>query len=200
MDGINKITDRIAAETREEISALQAETAEKCRVIKEEYDKIAQEEYTKLLRAGVTECELQVQRLGSTAAMEAKKTVLAMKQNAVGQVFDVAIDRISDLPTEQYTSFLARLASTAASNGTEEIIFNERDKATCAKAVTKEANDLLKQRGLLPKLTISEITGTFKGGLMLKQGNIEVNCCVEKLVELSRSELSSQIADVLFTD
>ena len=47
-------------------------------------------------------------------------------------------------------------------------------------------------------LTVSELTGDFMGGVMVKQGDIEVNCSVEKLVELSKEELAAQIAEVLF--
>lgn len=200
MDGINKIIERIEAETREEISAMQAETAEKCRGIKEAYDKIAQEEYWKAVRAGVQECELQVQRLSSTAAMESKKSILAMKQDAVSRIFEEATKVICNLPEDRYVDFLARLAGNAASTGLEEIIFNSRDKQNYSKAVTKAANEIAKKRGLLPKLTMSEQTGNFKGGLMVKQGDIEVNCSVEKLVELSRTELAAQVAEVLFAE
>lgn len=200
MDGINKITERIKEETREEIAAMQAETAEKCRGIKEAYDKIAQDEYWNLVRAGVKESELQVQRMNSTAVMESKKSILAMKQDAVSRIFEEAKKRICNLPEDRYVSFLANLAGNAASTGLEEIVFNERDKQQYSKAVSKAANEILKKRGLLPKLTVSESTGNFMGGLVIKQGDIEVNCSVEKLVELSRVELSSQVAEVLFAD
>ncbi len=104
------------------------------------------------------------------------------------------------MPEEQYVDFLAKQAALAANTGLEEIVFNAKDKAGCSKAVTKAANELLKKRGLLPKLTVSELTGSFKGGLMVKQGDIEVNCTVEKLVELSKGELASRVAELLFAD
>lgn len=200
MDGINKITERIAADTREEISAMQAETAEKCHSIKEAYNKIAQEEYWKLINLGTKDVEIQVSRLQSTAAMEAKKSILAMKQESVANVFEETVNKLCALPEEQYIDFMAKQAGHAASTGLEEIVFNAKDKAGCAKAVTKAANEILKKRGLLPKLTISEQTGNFRGGLVVKQGDIEVNCTVEKLVELSKGELASMVAGVLFAE
>ncbi len=200
MDGINKIIERIASETREDISARQAETAEKCRKIKEAYEKTAQEEYWKAVRVGVQECEFGVQRLNSTASMEAKKSILAMKQAAVAHVFEETEKRISNLPDDQYVDFLAKLAGKAASTGLEEIVFNAKDRSGCAKAVVKAANEILKKRGIAPKLTVSGLTGDFKGGLIVKRGDIEVNCTVEKLLELSKEDLASQIAGMLFTD
>ena len=200
MEGINRITERIAAETQEEIASIQAETAERCRAIKEEYNQKAQEEYWRLVREGVKECEAYGQRLAGAAEMEAKKSILAVKQNTISRVFDRAVESLCNMSENRYVDFMARQAANAASTGLEELVFNARDKASCSKSVVKAANELLKKRGLLPKLTVSEVCGNFRGGLMLKQGDIEVNCSVEKLVELSRSELTPQIAGVLFAE
>lgn len=200
MNGINKITDRIAAEAREEIAALEAETAEKCREIEREYDEKAKAEHDKLIDAGKRDCSLQLQRLASASAMEAKKSVLTLKQNAVNKVLELSTERLCSLPEQQYIAFLSSLAGKAAFTGDEELIFNARDKAAVSNAVCKAANDIIKKRGLHPGLTVSEKTGNFGGGLMVKQGDIEVNCSVEKLVELAREQLAAQIAEVLFGD
>lgn len=200
MNGINKITDRIAAEAREEIAALEAETAEKCREIEREYDEKARAEHDKIIADGKKDCDLQMQRLASAAAMESKKSVLALKQNAVSKVLELSVTRLCSLPEQQYIDFLAKLAGEAAFTGEEELVFNARDKADVSHAVLKAANDIIKKRGLHPGLTISDKTGDFRGGIMVKQGDIEVNCSVEKLVELSRDQLAAQIAEVLFGD
>lgn len=200
MNGINKITDRIMAEAQEEIAALRTETQGKCREIREDFDKQAQDEYWRILKDGAKDGELQAKRLSGAAVLESKKAILSMKQEAVTKVLDEAVVRICNLPEAEYTAFLAKLAGEAAFTGTEEVIFNARDKAGCAKAVIKGANEILKKRGLTAKLTVSDITGDFKGGLMVKQGDIEVNCCVETLVEMNRDKLASQIAEILFAD
>lgn len=200
MNGINKITDRIAAEAQEEIAAIQTEAREKCREIKESYDKQAQDEYWRLLKEGAKDGELQAKRLSGAAVLEAKKSILSMKQEAVTKILEEAADRICSLPDAEYIAFLSRLAGEAAFTGTEEIIFNARDKAAFSKQVVKGANEILKKRGLMPKLTVSQETGDFKGGLMVKQGDIEVNCCVETLIEMNRDKLASQIAEILFAE
>lgn len=200
MDGINKIVDRIAAETRQEIEAMKAETDEKCKEILSNYDKIADEEYNKILVAGEKDCELQVQRLNSAAAMEAKKIMLAMKQQEVDNILEEATKKICALPEEEYITFLAKLAGEAAFTGVEEVIFNNNDKSSVSKAVVKSANDILKKRGIMPKLTVSDETRDILGGVIVKQGDIEINCSVETLVSLSREDLASQIAEILFAE
>ena len=61
-------------------------------------------------------------------------------------------------------------------------------------AVVKAANALLPGG----KLTLSDDTGDFRGGLILRRGSIEANCTVELLVELCRGDMSAQLAGVLF--
>lgn len=200
MNGINKITDRIAAEAGAEIEAMHAEALQKCKEIGEACDNQAQEKYRKLMDEGRRDAELQGQRLAGAAVLESKKNVLAMKQEAVSKILDLAADRICSLPEDEYVAFLTKLASGAAITGEEEIILNARDRAAVGKAVVKSANDSIKKRGLQPKLSLSEAAGDFKGGLMVKQGDIVVNCSVETMIEMSRDKLASQIAEILFSE
>lgn len=200
MNGINKITDRIEAETRAEIEAARAEALQKRDEIAAASEKLAQEKYRALIGEGAKEAELQGQRLAGAAALESKKNILAMKQEAVSKVLDEAVNRICDLPGEEYADFLARLAGNSALTGEEEIILNARDSGAIGKAVVKGANEILKKRGIMPKLTLSGTVGDFKGGLLVKQGDIVVNCRVETLIEMNRDKLASQVAEILFSD
>ena len=200
MNGINKITDRIAAEASAEIEAMHAEALQKCKEIGEACDKQAQEKYRKLMDEGRKDAELQGQRLAGAAVLESKKNVLAMKQGAVSKILDMAADRICNLPEDEYIAFLTKLASEAAVTGEEEIILNERDRAAVGKAVVKSANESLKKRGIQPKLSLSDTVGDFKGGLVVKQGDVVVNCCVETMIEMSRDKLASQVAEILFSE
>ena len=98
MNGIEKITARIAADAEAECQAIRAESEKKCAEIRAENDKKAQEEYWRLVREGVKDTEQRVQRMARTAALEAKKSVLSMKQEAVSRAFDEAQKLIAALP------------------------------------------------------------------------------------------------------
>ena len=87
MNGIEKISDRLVAEAEAEIAALNAETKAKCDEITAEYQKKAQEEYQSRMAEGVKAAETRLQRLGSAAEMEAKKSILAFKQEMVAKAF-----------------------------------------------------------------------------------------------------------------
>ena len=198
MKGIDKITSRIIADAEAECRDVKRESDERCAAVRAENEKRAQDEYWRLVREGVKDTEQRVQRMDRTARLEAKKSVLNMKQEAVSRAFDLAKDKIAELPERDYVAFLAREAAGAAITGQEEVIFCERDhKSVGAKAV-KAANELLAAKGMPGLLTLSDATRDMAGGLMLKQADIEVNCTVDTLLDLTRDELAARVADVLF--
>ena len=198
MKGIDKITPRILADAEAECAAVRKESDERCAAIKAEAEKKAQEEYWRLVREGVKDTEQRVQRMDRTARLEAKKSVLNMKQEAVSRAFELARDSIAELPERDYVGFLARQAAEAAISGQEEVIFCERDRAAVGAKAVKAANELLAAKGMPAMLTLSDATREMAGGLMLKQGDIEVNCTVDTLLDLSRGELAARVAEVLF--
>ena len=198
MNGIEKISKRLVADAEAEIAELNAETKARCEAIAAEYAQKAQEEYKTRLSEGAKAAETRMQRLGSAAEMEAKKSILAFKQEMVAKAFADASEKLANLPQEQYVQFLAAQAAAAASTGEEELIFNARDKAAVGEDVAKAANALLAQKGVKGALKVSGETRAISGGVIVRQGNIEVNCAVETLVQLRRSELASQVAEILF--
>ena len=198
MEGIEKITAHIEADAKAEAQSVLNEAGARVSQIDADYRQKAQDEYWTRVRAGVKDCEDRVQRMNRLAAMESKKAILAAKQDMVAKAFDRAQEMIVNLPADKYTAFLAKLASESASTGEEEVIFNERDKNSCGAAVVNSANARLAEKGIAGKLRVSDETRNICGGLVLRQGGIEVNCTVELLVDMCRSEMSSQLAEVMF--
>lgn len=198
MKGIEKITAHIEADAKAEAQEILAAADAKVRETEAAYSQKAQDEYWTRVRSGVKECEDRVQRMKRLAAMESKKSILATKQELVARAFDRAQEMIINLPADKYTEFLARLASESAATGEEEVIFNERDKNGCGAAVIEAANRKLYGKGVKAGLKMSAETRDICGGLILRQGGIEVNCTVETLIDLCRGEMSSQLAEVMF--
>ncbi len=198
MKGIEKITAHIEADAKAEAQAILDAADAKVRETEAQYNQKAQDEYWAKIKAGTRDCEDRVQRMNRLAAMESKKAILATKQEMVKKAFDKAQEMIISLPADKYTAFLARLASESASTGEEEVIFNERDKNSCGAEVVKAANARLAEKGVKAGLKMSDETVAIQGGLILRQGGIEVNCTVETLVDMCRGEMSSQLAEVMF--
>ena len=194
MKGTEKIIAHIQADAKSQADAILAEAEKQCEAIRADYDKKAAQVYAEKVRTGTKACQDQVDSVQRIARMEAKKALLSVKQEMVAKSFDQAQELLTSLPEEQYVAFLAQLAARASVSGDEEIVLNARDRAAVGEAVVKAANALLKGG----KLSLSERTGSFAGGLILSRGNVEANCTAELLVELCRGEMSVEIADMLF--
>ena len=198
MTGIDKITAHIEADAQAEAKSLLDDAYAKAKDSIAEYDKLAHDEYVRIIKEGVKDCEDKVQRMQRLANMEAKKEVLAEKQDIIQKAFLSAQDRIVNLPEVEYIEFLATLASSSAKTGQEEIILNQRDKDKYGLRLLKAANEKLNANGIAGNLQLSEYIGKFAGGLILKQGSIEINCTIEILIELCKDEMSAQLSEVLF--
>ena len=194
MKGTEKIIAHILADAKEQADAILAQAEQQCATIRAEFDEKAKAAYTERVRKGVADCQDRVDSMDRIARMEARKGLLALKQQKVAQAFDLAGKKSVELPAEQYTAFLAKLAARASVTGDEEIVLNARDRESIGADVAAQANALLGEG----KLSLSDKTGAFAGGLILRRGSIEANCTVELLVELCRSEMSAEIAKLLF--
>ena len=196
MKGTEKIIAHIRADGDAEAKKIIDAASKQAEEKRAESFKAALSEYEKLMQAGNAECEDILSR--RIAEMEAKKSVLSVKQEMISAAFDAAREEIVNMPRDKYTQFLARMAAEAAASGMEEIVLNARDKAEVGKSVCKAANELLSAKGTPGKLTVSEDTADISGGVIVRFGGIETNCSIDALIRQRRSGLSTEVAAALF--
>ena len=198
MNGIEKITGRIAAEAQSEIDEVLRQGETLAAKVRADFEKKARDTYDELLRTGTAEVEQDVQRQGRNARLEARKTVLALKQEMITAAYSRALEKLQTLPEEEYVAFLARQAGAAALTGKEEIVLNEADRARVGARAVAAANARMAERGLPAELKLAADTRPIQGGLVLRQGDIEVNCTLDSLLDLSHGGLDAEVAGILF--
>ncbi len=198
MKGTEKIIAHIRADAEAQSAEILARAEEQCAAIRADFEEKARERYNERLLAGEKACEDRVDSMDRIARMEARKGLLALKQEMVSRSFDLACDKLTSLPEADYVELLAKLAAEASVTGGEEIVLNARDRAAVGEKAVKAANAKLAAAGRPAKLRLSPEEGAFAGGLLLRRGSIETNCSAELLVELRRGEMSSELAGVLF--
>lgn len=227
MNGIEKITQRIDQDAQGEIDQILADARAQAADITARYEVQAQKEAQDIVARGEKNAAEREERLASVAQMEAKKLTLAAKQEMLEKAFDLALDRLVSLPDDEYVALLADLAVKAAVTGREQLIFSQKDRTRVGKQVVAAANEKLakmvapelpealtesKAGAILDKvvagasailagtgmLTLSEQTRPMRGGFILSDGDVEVNCAFETLVRLQRGEISGEVAKVLF--
>lgn len=198
MTGIEKITARIQADAQQEIDAVLAEASSQAKEISDRYAAQAKQAQAEILEKGQQSAAELRQRLNSNAQMDAKKQELAVKQELLDEAFQLAYEKLTQLPAEEYETLLANLAVKASVSGKEQLIFSETDRARFGGTVTAKANDLLTKAGKTAELTLSQTTGAFQGGLLICDGDVEVNCTFETLVRMARNEIVGDVTKALF--
>lgn len=198
MNGIDKITGRIDADTQAEIDTLLNNAEREAREIRESYAGVAEAEYRSTVERGEKDAAERIQRLGGVAQLEAQKLMLATKQEILDQAFDEAMKQLTSLPEEDYVTVLAKLAVDASQTGTESLVLSVKDRARYGKKVVIEANAMLEQAGKTAQLTLSEESREFQGGVYVKSGNVENNCTFETILRLLRQTNSGEVAKILF--
>lgn len=227
MDGIEKITARISADMDEEIAKLRAQAQEQSDAILADARSQAQRAREDILARGEKAAGERLERLQSAAQMEKRKLTLAAKQEVLGEAFDLALKKLCSLPEEEYIALLTSLVLKASTTGKEKLIFSQKDRSRIGKQVVVAANEaLVKQRApelpssvtdskvgaILGKvvnnttaivtgtglLTLSEETRNIKGGFVMVDGDIEINCTFETLVRLQREKMEKEVVKVLF--
>ena len=193
MRGTDKIIAHIQADAKAQADAILAQAEQQCAGIRETYEAKAKEAYAEKIRAGVKTCEELAESKNRIAQMESKKSVLALKQELVSSAFDRAQQLLLSLPKGQYLDFPVGLALKAAPDGKGELVLNVADKAAYGTELVKAANAKLGG-----ELKLSDETGDFAGGLIVKNGPVAVNNTLELLIDLCRSEMAADVAKVLF--
>ena len=194
MKGTEKIIAHIQADAKAQADEILAQADEQCAGIRAGYERQAKEAYAERIRAGVKANQDRLDSMDRLAKMEGRKTILALKQEMVAESFDLAVDKLVKLPEAEYIALLAKLAAKASVTGDEEIVLNAHDRKAIGAKVVEAVNKALDGG----RLTLSDKTGDFKGGLILRRGNIEANCTAELLVDLCRDEMAAELAGVLF--
>jgi V/A-type H+-transporting ATPase subunit E len=198
MNGIDKIAGKIAEDARQEANSILAEAKAQAAGIAGKYAALAKEESDVILAAGEEQAKEIGRRAASAAEQEAKQQLLATKQKMISRAFDIAMQKLSDLPETEYVDLLARLAAEASSTGGEAVILSSKDLKACGDKVLKSANELLAKAGKKNDLTLSEEAGAFSGGLMLRSGRVETNCTLDAIIRLSKENLAPEVAMALF--
>ncbi len=195
MDGIDKITSRINADMDQEIAEIQAQAAAEAAQIAAEYDQRCTQETEEILSRGRKTAEEREERLASVAQLEARKLILAAKQEVLEEAFRKALEDLLSLPEQEYVELLAKLITKASQSGSEQVIFSQKDRPRYGKAAVTRANELLGERG---RLTLAVETRPIGGGFILSDGDVEVNGTFETLVRMQRREMDAAVAKVLF--
>ena len=192
MNGIEKIIARIRQDAQAEIDALMEQARSEAAGVEENFRREAQAEAEALAAKAQKAAAEREERMVSSAQMEKRKRLLAARQEMVDQVYETALEELCALPHKTYVETLTALLLRASTNGKEEVVFSKADRERVGEEAVAAANARGKQ------LTLSEETRPIRGGFILKNGRVEINCSFETLMHLQKSQSAAEVAAILF--
>lgn len=195
MNGIEKITARIESDGKAQVAVIMKEAEDKAAEIRARFEAEAREATQKAAEAAERAALQQVERMESAARMEAKTRMLSAKQHLIDKAFEAAEKELLGLGEKDRTELLARLAAKASQTGKEEIVLNKHDREAIGEKVVQRANQLKKTDAAM---TLSAETRDITGGVILKEGNVEINSSFETQLRVLRDSMAGEVAKTLF--
>ena len=219
MTGLDKIIDRILGDAKEKARDMLERAGTECRAMAEEYAARAEDIRAKITEDAERRGEAIVSRARSASAMERRSLLATTRAALIDEAFELARTEVLDTDFGKYRELLiallagalfneAKNADRAAAFGDEvaefdlfEVLFNEKDRATYGEAVVEGAKRAT--RGIIGharanKVCLSEETADIDGGLILRAGDVEINCSLSMLIQEMRRALESKISAILF--
>ena len=130
----------------------------------------------------------------SAAELQARKMILGAKQEAIQKSFDLALEKLKSMPEDKYLNYLTEeIIKIPANEGI--IILNQRDRNKIGEKLISAVNQRLNAQ----VYKLSDKTINASGGFLLRSGNIEINNTFETLLNSVRDDLTSEVANALFS-
>jgi V/A-type H+-transporting ATPase subunit E len=191
-DIVKKINEDARAEAESLLSLARAESD----AILEKAKKQAEEMRADLTQKSKERAKRRGARIETIAGLELRKDTLKEKKSLIEDSFERAQKEIEDLPTEKYLGFLKPIILSAVESGVEKIIPSPKHRNMfTADFLAELNNELGPQKG---HLRLSDESGDFAGGFILRDGKKDTNLTLESLIKSQRDSLEPQIAGILF--
>ena len=220
MNNLDKILEKIEADTRHRINEIHRETEERADALMKQADStIAGLEREAALQAEKEETAL-LSRSTAAAAMKCREILLTEKAALVAEVYRQAEAEIMRLPEDEYTALLAGLAAQAVAERVNTVRFlqeeygdeafdgelengytlllsaADRDKvgdavlASALRQIEAVVSDA-------PTLTLSGEDACITGGVVVRYGDTETTCSIPVILAELRDTLDPMVVKIL---
>jgi len=190
---LENITGKIVSEANEFAAAVIAEAVAEAEKITEEYEAVAEKEHNQIVDTAYEKASEIMHRSNAQSMKEKRINILSAKWEYLDNAFMAAVKMMSKMPDDDQVRFLvSQIRKYQRSDA--ELIFNKNDRERLGHAVVNSFSD---ETGGY-KVTLSETTGEFSGGLVLKESNIETNLTYDSLVASQRELLEDEVSTILF--
>ncbi|MBS3942743.1 MAG: hypothetical protein KGZ32_00680 [Dethiobacter sp.] len=197
-EGIERIVRRILDDAGKKADVIMDEAAQKADRVKAEAELKAAGKEKRILEQAAKEAEEQKRRIVGVALLDARKELLAAKQELLDKAFRQSLEDLANLEEPSYFGILKEMLLAQVITGRETVILSARDRERIPADFWREINEELKRSGKNGELTLSEETRAIQGGFVLQAGGVEINCSFKSLLDMQRDEIEPAVAGLLF--
>ena len=186
MNNGQNIIDKIIADAKSEAEIIVEVAQKEANDILNTAKAKVEKEETELMLLAKAEAEKIADKEISSAQMQAKKMVLAKKQEIISEVIASAKEKLFSLADIEYKVIILGMLEKAIVCENSELIFSKKDKELLGSS--------LKELGY----KISDETREIEGGFVVKDGDIEYNYSFTSIMTVEKEDIEQLTAQILF--
>lgn len=195
---VEDIKEKIISDAHNSAQQIIQDAENKAEEIIEKAKREAESIKQKILNQINKEIAVSREKIIAEANLEARKSILSIKQEIINKVFDNALNKILELEDEKYLSLIKKIILNNIEKGNETIFISSCDKDRITDEFIQEINRELVKNGKEGNLSLSDTFLEIKGGVVLGSGNIRKNSSLELIFRKIREELEGEISQYLF--
>lgn len=190
MAGLENILNIISSQQKQTENAIISEAEKKASVIIADGNEKAEKEYEEYLKKAEIQLELDYNNSLSSVDAKMKRKILAYKVKCIDETVEKTIDKLNNLPDDEYFAVLEKLVSKKAESEHGVIFLNKRDSAR----ITDSFRNTVKKLDI----EISAETADIENGFILSYGLISENCSFRAIIDSERDSVRDIISKELF--
>lgn len=198
MDALEKMKETILQEAQLKANELVKVATEDAEGILRKAQAEAANKRSERLAEAKEKAEENVRRTVTLADLDARKQLLAVKEELIEEAFAQAERRLASLEPEAYERYLKQALFNAAGDTGGDVIMCERDRLAIGEKIVTEVNAELVKAGRKGKTRLADVSGDFVGGFILTSGKVEVNSTFDAILAREYEALLVDVAGILF--
>ena len=191
-----QVVEKILAEAKAEAEKIVGDAKSKAGQQAAELDKEIQDFDAQTEQQAKAAAEDKLQRMLANARMANAKQLLAAKVRMLDDVFEKAKAAIQQLPDDAYLALMTELMKHSVQTGDEEVIIGKNEQRINDQFISRLNKEL--GSGFKGNLRLSGQRADITGGFILAHGKVQINAATDVLITSLRSEMETELAQMLF--
>lgn len=195
---LEDILKKIEKKNKKDIGRIKKEAKKKCMDINKETERLTKEFNEENRRASDLKAKKLKESMLQNARLKLAQEILKTKSSAINAIFEEALNRLKNLPADDYVSWVNKTILRTAEPGENEIILPPKFlKVVDTTKFLEDVNKKLKSKSRIKFSKNSQKQGV-ESGFILKKQRKEINCSFQSLLDEKRNDIRLKVNKILF--